>query len=291
MDSILQQTYASFRFLIVDDASTDGTSDLIRSYDDSRIELVCLEQNIGQTGALNVGLERATTEWIARMDADDYSAPTRLEEQVRAMEANSGISCLGTFAWTFRDDPQIVDSVMTKQLKHADIKHELLSGSPMIHGSIMVNRKAMLEVGAYKAQYRYSADVELYDRMMTKHRVENIPAKLLGIRRHDQQGSLTTRSFDEIIEIFSNRLSTNNYSTADTGIIRKSLSRYHFIRARLLVGEKKPSQVIRELWRSMRFSPKTFFLVGPTILVGHQLSEQSRARIRRLRNRLMKREN
>ena len=61
IDSMLSQTYPDFRFLIVDDASTDDTRDIICSYDDSRIQLVCLEKNVGQTAALNVGLKLVET--------------------------------------------------------------------------------------------------------------------------------------------------------------------------------------------------------------------------------------
>ena len=61
MDSILQQTYSDFQFLIVDDASTDDTREIIRSYEDSRIQLICLEQNVGQTASLNIGLRQAST--------------------------------------------------------------------------------------------------------------------------------------------------------------------------------------------------------------------------------------
>ena len=82
IDSILNQTYADFCFLIVDDASTDDSREIVRSYKDPRIQLVCLEHNVGQTAALNIGLRQATTPWIARMDADDYSGPTRFEEQM-----------------------------------------------------------------------------------------------------------------------------------------------------------------------------------------------------------------
>src|SRR5262245_42010821 len=86
--SILGQTYPDFEFLIVDDASTDETVEVIRSYRDRRIRLITLEQNIGQTAALNRGLSEVATEWIARMDADDYSAPDRFQMQMERIKAD-----------------------------------------------------------------------------------------------------------------------------------------------------------------------------------------------------------
>ena len=159
IESILQQTYRDFRFLIIDDGSTDDTRDIVWSYDDERIELLCLSRNLGQTAALNIGVRHISTPWIARMDADDYSAPTRLEEQMRVLEADHSLGCLGTFAWWFRDDPKTIGAIHTKPERHADIKRALLVGSPIIHGSIMVSRTALLDVGGYNERYRYSADL------------------------------------------------------------------------------------------------------------------------------------
>jgi len=105
VDSMLAQTYHDFHFLIVDDASTDDTREIIRSYDDPRIELVSLEKNVGQTAALNVGLKLVKTPWIARMDADDFSPPKRLETEMRTLEADPGLDCVGTWAWTFLEQP------------------------------------------------------------------------------------------------------------------------------------------------------------------------------------------
>src|SRR3989338_10031399 len=97
IESILHQTYRDFCFLIVDDGSTDDSREIVRSYDDRRIELLCLEHNVGQTAALNKGLRHAPTPWIARMDADDYSARTRLEVQIKSLEGEPLLACLGTF--------------------------------------------------------------------------------------------------------------------------------------------------------------------------------------------------
>src|SRR5438874_10353759 len=126
IDSILRQTYGDFRFLIIDDASTDRTRELVRSYSDKRIEMLCLEKNVGQTAALSIGVQRLSTPWFARMDADDYSAPTRLEEQMRALTRDPGIGCIGTFAWVFQNDPAAAESIISRPENHDDIKRALL---------------------------------------------------------------------------------------------------------------------------------------------------------------------
>ncbi len=87
IDSILDQTYTQFEFIIVDDGSTDNSINVIESYKDPRIVLI-RQVNKGLVVALNVGLRKAQGKYIARMDADDISIKNRLEIQLRFMESN-----------------------------------------------------------------------------------------------------------------------------------------------------------------------------------------------------------
>ena len=80
IDSALCQTLNDFEFLIIDDASTDNSVEIINSYNDSRIKLLINNKNIGQTASLNLGLARAKGEYVARFDQDDVCLPKRLEE-------------------------------------------------------------------------------------------------------------------------------------------------------------------------------------------------------------------
>lgn len=281
IDSILQQTYNDFIFLIVDDASTDDTRDIVRSYHDPRIQLICLDQNVGQTAALSIGLRKTTTPWIARMDADDYSAPTRLEEQMKALEADPSLRCVGTFAWTFRDDPAVVDGVITTPIKDVDIKGTLV-GSPIIHGSLLVSRDAMLDAGGYNDHYRYTNDIDLYDRLLPKNPAANIPKQLLGVRRHSNQGSRTKVALDENLEITANRLLRGTYSRKETVVLRSNLSLCHLTRARYFGREGEYLEFSKDFSRAFRASPRSFFVHFLRLFIIQLLPERSRARLRRL---------
>src|SRR6185503_2549867 len=184
VESILCQTYGDFTFLIVDDESTDNTREVVRSYDDRRIQLMVLEKNIGQTAALNRALQETKTEWIARMDADDYSDPRRFEMQMKAAAADKTLGCIGTFAWTFTEKPGVVESRLEKPVGNAAIQSALLWSAPIIHGSIVARTPVMREAGGYNERYRYSADLDLYDRLLARCKADNVPEPLLGIRRH-----------------------------------------------------------------------------------------------------------
>ena len=83
IESILNQTYKNFEFIIINDGSTNDTEDVILSYEDKRIRYVKNEVNLKIIASLNKGLKLCRGKYIARLDADDYSAPTRLEKQVQ----------------------------------------------------------------------------------------------------------------------------------------------------------------------------------------------------------------
>ncbi len=224
IESILAQTFRDFHFLIVDDGSTDDSREIVRSYKDKRLELVCLERNVGQTAALNIGLKQASTLWVARMDADDYSAPTRLEQQMQVLEADRSLSCVGTFGWEFRDDPKIATGILPRPERDEDIKRTLPHTCPIIHGSIIVSRKALQDVGGYNERYRYLADWEMYERLLTEHRAANIPKALIGIRLHANQNSFTSEAMDEFINLYRRRLARGMLSREDQFIVQSALT-------------------------------------------------------------------
>ena len=95
IESILNQTFKDFEFLIINDGSSDKSAEIVESYNDNRINFVQNEKNIGLAASLNRGLDIAKGEYIARMDADDISLPERLEKQVRFMETNPQIGICG----------------------------------------------------------------------------------------------------------------------------------------------------------------------------------------------------
>ena len=256
IDSVLAQTYRAFCFLIVDDASTDATREIVRAYDDARIELVYLERNVGQTAALNIGLRHAATPWIARMDADDFSAPTRLEEQMGALERRPSLRCVGTFAWLFRNDPTVRERIVEKPVEYPAIRRELLESTPMIHGSITINRDDLLALGGYDERYRYSADRDLYYRFLERHPAANVPKPLLGVRQHEYQGSGLRCSADESIDIISRVLTLPHYTEEERTKLRASLSWAYRFRARCWGSERRYAEMLQDFVNAIRISPR-----------------------------------
>jgi glycosyltransferase involved in cell wall biosynthesis len=97
IESILKQTFKDFVFLIIDDASTDRSVEIIRSYSDFRIQLIQNKNNLGLAASLNLGLAECKTPYVARMDADDISLPHRLKVQYEWMQKHPEVGVCGTF--------------------------------------------------------------------------------------------------------------------------------------------------------------------------------------------------
>src|SRR5215510_6043019 len=86
--SVLSQTFTDFELIVVDDHSTDATPELLRSFSDHRLRVIRMEHNLGVVGAINRAAREARGRYIARMDADDISMPTRLAKQKAFLDAN-----------------------------------------------------------------------------------------------------------------------------------------------------------------------------------------------------------
>ncbi|WP_418263506.1 glycosyltransferase family 2 protein [Flavobacterium faecale] len=139
IDSILNQTYTDFELLIIDDASKDATASIVKSYNDSRIQLIEKPINTGYTNSLNHGLKIARGEYIARMDGDDICMPERFFKQVSYLESHpETVLCATAFKVIGRE------VYFSSPEEHDAIKLAFLEGNCICHSSIMM-RKATLD--------------------------------------------------------------------------------------------------------------------------------------------------
>tara|TARA_A100001015_G_scaffold230112_1_gene260286 strand:- start:149 stop:1045 length:897 start_codon:yes stop_codon:yes gene_type:complete len=240
LESILKQTYSDFDFLIIDDASNDNTVQIINSYKDQRIKLISLNKNIGQTAALNYGLEQISTKWVARMYADDYSDPRRIEEQIKVINNDTSICCVGTNAWIFHANPNKTADYIKKPANDDEIKNYLLHGHPIIHASILIRLDILKKIGQFNEEYKIAADLDLYDRLLSSSRkFINIQKPLYGIRRHTNQSARSLIAVDETLDIFYKRLKNSGFSKIEKNIIHKRIMFFHLLRVKYIFKDKK----------------------------------------------------
>lgn len=186
LESILTQTFKDFEVLIIDDCSRDGTAEILRSYQDSRIQILRNTQPLGLSKSLNFGISQAAGRYIARMDHDDVSLPRRLQMQVEYLEHNPTIDLVGTWARTKGLSPE---QSWRYPSSHDDICSEMLFNSTLVHSSVMWRMTKFNELGLrYSEDVDRAQDYELWARAAAKGvKFANLAQILLKYRIHDRQ--------------------------------------------------------------------------------------------------------
>ncbi len=200
IQGILDQTFRDFEFLIIDDASTDGSIAIAQAWAarDNRIHFVPNAANKGQTACLNQGLHLAKGEWIARQDADDFSLPKRLQKQWEAVTSNPSLVLIGVNGWIVNEGG-VPDGMIHAPLHDPGIRWSLPFRNPFIHTGVMFRRLQPDKTPAlYDEQFRICQDWDLWDRLLLHGQGRNLAERLV-IYRH-QTDSLSHRFSDRTRE-------------------------------------------------------------------------------------------
>ena len=156
VQSILDQTFEDFEFLIVDDCSTDITSKILNRFSDERIKHYKNKENIGLTKSLNFLINNSKTKFIVRQDADDYSHKRRIEEQYKIL-IDQNIDFCVTRAQNIQNLKKIPGLSYFLPYK-AILKYK----NPFIHGTLMIQKKVLLQIGMYDEEFVYAQDYKLF---------------------------------------------------------------------------------------------------------------------------------
>jgi len=180
IDSILNQSFINFEFLIINDGSTDNSAFIINSYSDKRIRYIELKQNSGIINALNLGLEQANGDYIVRMDADDIAAPNRIEKQVFFMDEHPEVAVAGSAVEYFGAK----SGIMKVPVTHEEITWSLLFGASFFHPTVILRREILVGLGLYRypTEYPHAEDYALWAELIGKTKFANLPDALLRYR-------------------------------------------------------------------------------------------------------------
>jgi len=151
IESILQQTFTDFEFIIVDDGSTDQTPKIIRSFTDERIMFEQLKSNQGVIKAFEFGIHKAQGKWIARMDGDDVSFPERLAVQLDFLNNHKDVVLIGTTFYLISPTGKILYKIIEEETDWRALTKEnlTLDDRQFADPSVMFLRKAALDVGLF----------------------------------------------------------------------------------------------------------------------------------------------
>jgi hypothetical protein len=194
VESIVNQTFRDFEFLIINDGSTDTSPDILLSYQDPRIRIVHNNHNLGLTQSLNLGLALANGEYIARQDADDISYSERLERQISFMRKNPDVAVLGTQVNYIHGDGRRTRFVRPgKPVSALAAKFCLMFSPPVNHPTVMF-RKGIIrdKYRGYDPNYLVAQDAELWCRVGMEHVIRNLPERLVTMRIHSSSVTADT---------------------------------------------------------------------------------------------------
>lgn len=193
IDSILNQTFTDFEFIIVDDCSTDGSLEIIKSYTDERIILIENEVNKGYIFGLNHALALAKGNYIARMDSDDVSVKTRLNEQFNFLEKNLKVGIVGSFVSIINETVNDFKDIWSYPISDEEIRLHLIANSPFAHPSVMLRRHLLSNHNLkYSKDFYPCEDYFLWHEILKCSEGYNIPEVLLRYRRHQNQTTVTS---------------------------------------------------------------------------------------------------
>jgi glycosyltransferase involved in cell wall biosynthesis len=194
IESILSQTYDHLELIVVYDKDGDELAEeVLNDYlDDHRLRVLKNRFPQGFVNSLNYGLLKARGEYIARMDSDDISQPNRFEEQVDFLSA-AGVNLVGSWAYVIDMNGNVV-GYLTPPTNPVKIRERIVLHNPMLHSSILFQRRVLKDVGLYNPMYMGAEDYEFYLRCIAHgYRLANVPRLLHCIRENPESITRSSR--------------------------------------------------------------------------------------------------
>lgn len=189
IDSILNQTYKDFEFIIVNDnPERIENHQILECYSikDGRINVIHNLTNLGLTKSLNIAVRLAKGEFIARMDADDVSMPERFEKQLSLMKSNPDCDYSGTDAILF--SKLKIEGIRKTPLNNIQLANILFTSNPICHPSVIFRKKSINVYSLYDEECLKSQDYELWLRFLVEgKKYMGLPESLIKYRISDQQ--------------------------------------------------------------------------------------------------------
>lgn len=192
IQSVLNQTYSNFQFIIVDDGSTDRSCEIIESFQDERIELYKREENEHICVATNYGFTKVKGDYLARIDSDDLWYPDKLEKQLLFMEEHP--ECSVCFTWCDLIDeygnninelePNRLKVYESETLEQAQwMRRFYFWGNCLAHPAVLMKREVLENIGQFTLAYRQLHDFDYWIRIAKHYKIYVIQERLIAVRR------------------------------------------------------------------------------------------------------------
>lgn len=220
IDCILSQTYQNIELILIDDCSSDDTSAIMNSYQDSRIRIIHNVENLGASAARSLGIQVAAGKYIALMDHDDICVPNRLTKQIDFMESYPDIGVCSSWIQDFSEDSY--GTVAKYETDPEDIKCHLLFYCLINNSSAMIRQNSITqEALAQSNKYPYAGDYALWMELSNFTKIAILPEVLLYYRIHPNQISSAKRQaqIEETMEIQDKQLKRLGLSPSHSELV------------------------------------------------------------------------
>ena len=261
IESVLQQNYEDFEFIIVNDGSTDSSIDIINSFPDPRIILIN-QKNMGVSKASNVGVRAAKGKIIARIDSDDICYPSRLEKQYDFLKHNKEYVAVGSNAEIIDKDGAFV-YITNMPISDEKLK-EKLPISPFINSSAMYRKDAFYKIGQYCDDMTRGGDRVFFNRMAKYGKFYNFKEPLIKYRIVPNSISVRSNVGNRLTSIVNNAIINNRITSEENRILKsigknikpkKRFANYHLhLAKKYLWNNYQPDKSRKNAILSMRYN-------------------------------------
>lgn len=203
IQSILAQSFTDFEFIIIDDRSTDSSLEIIQKYAhrDPRIVILHNKENLRICHTLNRGLQVTRADLVARMDADDWSFPDRLEHQYNFMTKHPDVVVSGGVVEVCDADLKRVGNRKYPKTD-SEIRNKIFRFSPFAHPAVMYRKEPVIKVGGYSHPLVDAEDYDLYFRLGNEGKFANLGHTLIKYRVNDDSVSNRRARRQEFLTLF-----------------------------------------------------------------------------------------
>ncbi len=193
IDSVQQQTFKNWELIVVDDASEDRTKDIVNSYEDPRVKIMCHSKNQGGAKSRNTGIKESKGYYVAFLDSDDAWLPEKLEVQLEAIKkARNNVGVLYCNNYIKKEGTEGVRVQNRSKLKKGDLHKDLLSGwCPSITSSVLIPKKVFKDCGYFDTELPSYQDYDLWIRISKRYHFEYVERPLV-IRYKNVSGQITS---------------------------------------------------------------------------------------------------
>lgn len=204
ISSVLSQSFADFEFVVVDDGSSDSSREIIEDYAarDPRVKLL-RKAHTGLEDSLNRGIDMASGEWIARIDADDLCEPQRLEKQLAYASHREGLVFLGSGCFEIDETGTVIRTHRYPRSHWGLVRRLRRAQAFPPHSSAFVRAEALRRLGGYRTSVKRAQDWDLWLRLSEAGVMECLPDPLVRIRKHAAQVSLERAGREQLTGAFA----------------------------------------------------------------------------------------